>query len=94
MSKLEDDNECFKWAVISAIFPSKKDSQRLTGRIRENSKKFHWDGIEFPIDIMKGKDKFERQNPYKINVFENNKTPNTVRFGGDHGPNVINLLLI
>ena len=49
--------------------------------------------VEFPVD-WKGIDKFEKQNPYKINVFEYEGKPNPVRIGESHGSNVINLLLI
>ena len=89
----KDDNECFKWAVNSAVYPQKGHPERLNTLMRQNSKKFNWDGMEFPVD-ERGIEKFEKQNPYKINVFEYNRKPNPVRFGGDHGPNVINLLLI
>ena len=65
----EDDNKCLKWAVTSAVYTRKSHPERLDSRMTENSKKFIGDGIEYPIDIMKGIDKFERQNPYKINVF-------------------------
>ena len=61
--------------------------------MRENSKKFNWDGIYFPVD-WKSIEKFEKQNPYKINVLEYDRKPNPVRIGADHGPNVINLLVI
>ena len=39
--KNERDNECFKWAVTSAIFPRKKDPQRLNGEMRENSERLN-----------------------------------------------------
>ena len=89
----ENDNECFKWAVTSVVYPQKDHPERLNNRMRENSEKFDWTGIEFPVD-WKGIDKFEKQNPYKINVFEYEGKPNPVRIGGSHGSNVINLLLI
>lgn len=62
-----DDNECFKWAITSAIYPEKIGHQRLNQRMREDAKNFDWTGIHFPpssehIDI------FEENNPYAINV--------------------------
>jgi len=66
--KNERDNECFKWAVTSAMFPKKKDPQRLNKQMKENSEKFDWSGIEFPVSL-KQIDKFEKQNPYAINVY-------------------------
>ena len=66
--KNEKDHECFKWAVTSAVFPKEKDPQRLNKQMRENSEKFDWSGIEFPVS-WKQIDKFEKQNPYyTINV--------------------------
>ncbi|EDO26269.1 predicted protein, partial [Nematostella vectensis] len=50
------------------MFPKKKDPQRLNKQLRENSMKFDWTGIEFPVSL-KQIDKFEKQNPYAINVF-------------------------
>ena len=37
----KDDNECFKWAVTSAVYPQKGHPERLNTRMRENSKKFN-----------------------------------------------------
>ena len=39
--KNEMDNECLKWAVTSAVFPRKKDPQRLNSEMRENSKRLN-----------------------------------------------------
>ena len=66
--KNEKDNECFKRTVTSAIFPKKKDAQRLNDEMRENSKHFDCTGIEFPVSL-KNIDKFEKQNPYAIIVY-------------------------
>ena len=49
--KNENDNECFKWAVTSAVFPQKKNAERLSKRMREDSEKFDWTGIEFPVSL-------------------------------------------
>ena len=45
----------------------KKDPQRLTQRMRENSKKFNCSGIEFPVSL-KDISKFEKQNDIDICV--------------------------
>ena len=66
--KNENDNECFKWAVTSAVFQKDKDPQRLTKEMKENSEKFDWKGIECPVSL-KDIDKFEKQNLFAINVF-------------------------
>ena len=66
----KNDHECFKWAITSTIYQREKDPQRLNKEIRNNSRNFNWDGIDFPVSI-KQIDKFERQNNYAINVFGN-----------------------
>ena len=65
--KDQNDQECFKWAVTSAVYPVKKEPQRLNNKMRENSEKFNWTGIDFPLSL-KEIDKFEKQNDYGICV--------------------------
>ena len=36
--------------------------------MRINAEKFKWSGIEFPVSL-KQIDKFEKQNPFAVNVF-------------------------
>ena len=66
--KNERDNACLKWAITSAVFPRKKDPQRLNREMRENSEKLNWEGIDFPTPLNQIT-RFEKQNPYSINVF-------------------------
>ena len=66
--KNSDDNQCFKWAVTSAIYTAKNHPERLNKEMRINSEKFKWSGIEFPVSL-KQIDKFEKQNPFAVNVF-------------------------
>ena len=66
--KNDNDNECFKGAVTSAMYPPKKNPQRLKSLMRENSEKFDWSGIEFPMSLRQI-DRFEKQTPISINVF-------------------------
>ena len=47
--KNEKDQDCFKWAVTSAGFPRENHPERLNEEMRENSEKFEWSGIEFPV---------------------------------------------
>ena len=63
-----NDNECFKWAVTSAIYTAKNIPERLNKNMRDNSEKFNWKGIEFPVSL-KQIVKFEKQNPFAVNVF-------------------------
>ena len=64
----ENNHECFKWAITSAIYQREKHPQRLNKEMRDNLQNFNWDGIDFPVSI-KQIDKFERQNNYALNVF-------------------------
>ena len=62
-----NDNECFKWAVTSAIYTAKNHPERLNKNMRINSEKFNWKGIEFPVSL-KQIVKFEKQNTFAVNV--------------------------
>ena len=90
--KNENDNECFKWAVTSAVFPAKEHGERLSKRMRKDSEKFDWTGIEFPVSL-KQIDKFEKQNNYAINVFGYERVVYPLRISKKK-EQVINLLLI
>ena len=62
------DNECFKWAVTSAVYQRKVHPERLNSEMRMNSEKLNWKGIDFPTPLTQIA-KFEKQNPYSINVY-------------------------
>ena len=49
--KNESDNYCFKWAVTSAIYTVKNNPERLNKNMIDNSEKFNWSGIEFPVSL-------------------------------------------
>lgn len=62
------DQECFKWAVLSALYPAVKDGQRVHSYYRYE-KKVNFDGMEFPVKLNK-MHKFESQNPeISVNVY-------------------------
>lgn len=74
-----DDEYCFKWAVISALYPAEKNSDRVSSYKVENieSKKImlknnieiDFGELEFPLQIT-DIDKFEKLNPnISVNVF-------------------------
>ena len=94
--KNENDNECFKWAVTSAVFPAKEHGERLSKQMKKDSEKFDWTGIEFPVS-EEFVDKFENQNPYAINVLGYEGVVYPLRISKkneQHCEQVINLLLI
>ena len=87
------DNECFKWAVTSALYPAEKHPERQTKYI-ENSEKFNWDGINFPASF-KDIDNFEKLNPsVSVNVFGYEKEVYPLRITKRANDKTINLLLI
>ena len=88
----ENDHECFKWAITSAVFPAKEHGERLSKQMREDSEKFDWAGIEFPVSL-KQIDNFENHNPYAINVFGYEGVVYPLRIS-KRDKQVINLLLI
>ena len=63
-----NDNECFKWAVTSAIHTAKNNPKGVNKNMRDNSEKFNWKGIEFPV-FLKQIVEFEKQTPFAVNVF-------------------------
>ena len=89
----EKDNECFKWAITSAVFPAKEHGERLSKQMRKDSEKFDWTGIEFPVSL-KQIDKFEKQNNYAINVLGYEGVVYPLRLSKNNCEQVINLLLI
>ncbi|KAJ0169183.1 hypothetical protein K1T71_015310 [Dendrolimus kikuchii] len=61
------DNFCFKWALLSALYPVNKNSGRLSSyTIHSNKLNFH--GISFPVKLN-DISKIEKQNNLSINVF-------------------------
>lgn len=62
-----NDNACFAWAVISALYPAKKNTNR-TSSYPDYKKILNLKGIQFPISL-KQIPKFEKMNNLSINVF-------------------------
>jgi len=69
------DLECFKWAVLSALFPVAKDPQRVTKYVDKVYVPFDrvnvvsFDGLEFPVHPRQSH-KFERINAtISVNVY-------------------------
>ena len=90
-----NDDYCFKWAILSALHPQKKDPQRLSKYIQyENELKFG--DLSFPI-MIDNISKFEKLNNISINVLgydEKNDNFN-IYYYTEFNYNIhINLLLI
>ena len=94
------DRECFKWAVTEAVYPQKRDRDRITKTSRENAEKFNWDGIKFPVKLSQIS-LFEKNNPgYVINVLGYSRDDGiypvriSKRYTSIAGEVVINLMLL
>ena len=61
--KNEDDEECFKWAVITALHHEEISShpERIS-KLEPYSDLYNWKGLEFPMTVNQI-DKFEKINP-------------------------------
>ena len=90
-----NDNKCFMWSVTSAAFPRKKNRQRIDNELVNNAAKLNWEGIVFPTPLEQIS-RFERQNPFSINVYGWNGTRvYPLRIGEkDRYKQCINLLLL
>ena len=89
------DNQCFKWSITSAVFPQKEHTYRVSKKLRSNTSKLNWAGLEFPVQV----DKigiFEKNNSrYAVNVYSYDKEVNILRNSdNDKREKTINLLLI
>jgi len=89
------DNQCFKWAVLSALHPLTEHSNRVV-----NYKKFEneldFTGISFPV-MLDDIPKFEKQNDLAISVYtiaEHGKQVYPILYTKRRDIDPINLLLI
>ena len=61
------DQECFKWAVLSALFPAPHMAQRV-GHYLKHQEKIDWSGLTFPVQMDKIA-LFGRRNSVSVNVY-------------------------
>ena len=61
-----NDEECFKWSVITVEKAGMKDPQRVSN-LRKFMDNYDWSGLEFPVSI-KDIGKFETKNNISMNV--------------------------
>ena len=61
-----NDEECFKWAVITAEYVGMKNPQRVSN-LRKLTDNYNWSGLKFPVAIKDIK-VFEMNNDISINV--------------------------
>ena len=87
-----EDEECFKWAVIPAENVGMKDPQRVSN-LRKFTDIYNWSGLKFPVSIENIKD-FEMNNDISINVLSVENRDIYICWKEIRGPQEINLLLI
>jgi len=64
------DEECFRWAVLSALYPVqfREHPQRLS-KYKQHKSSLNWDGLTFPVSLLQVR-QFERNNVgLTINVY-------------------------
>jgi hypothetical protein len=61
------DNECHRWAILSALHPAKSHVDRLSN-YKPFRDELNYEGIDFPVSA-KHFQKFEKQNDLKTNVY-------------------------
>lgn len=90
------DNMCFKWAVLSALYPATQNAHRLS-HYQQYRDELNFTGIEFPMCISQ-LGKFEKQNPeISINIYifdEKSKKIQPLRITGGVRRHHIHLLLL
>ena len=62
-----DDDQCFRWVVLSALHPASININRVSSYFSYKNE-LNFEGIEFPIDPRKI-GKFETQNDVSVNVY-------------------------
>ena len=70
-----NDDQCFKYAVTRALNPVTRDAERISKELKEQTKKYNWDGIEFPTPCSEKQfKKFEKNNNVSLLVFGHQQT--------------------
>ena len=87
------DNECFKWALLSALHPVEhgRNPDRVS-KYKQYENKLNFAGVGFPV-TLKDIPKVEKQNNLAINVFGYASVIHPLYLTKDHSASPINLLL-
>ena len=87
-----NDEECFKWAVIAAENVEMKNPQRVSN-LRKFTDNYNWSGLKVPVSIENIKD-FDMNNDISINVLLVENRDMYICRKRIRGAHEINLLLI
>ena len=89
-----DDEECFKWAVIAALrWTDIKSHPERISNLREFSNDYNWSGLKFPVSI-KDINVFEMNNDISVKVLSVEDKNVYICRKGRKTPQKINLMLI
>ena len=67
------DEECFKWCVLRALYPKDRDAERIDKDLKSKQNTLNMKGIRYPVNF-RDIDRFESQNPeISITVLGYNK---------------------
>ena len=70
-----NDDQCFKYAVTRALNPVTRDAERISKELKEQTKKYNWDSIEFPTPCSEKQfKKFEKNNNVSLLVYGHQQT--------------------
>ena len=68
-----EDNECFKWCVLRALYPKDNHPERIDNDLKSKKDTLNMEGIRYPVSF-RDIDRFESQNPnISISVVGYNK---------------------
>ena len=56
------DEECFKWCVLRALYPKDKNAERIDKDLKSKQDSINMKGIRYPVNF-RDIDRFESQNP-------------------------------
>ena len=84
-----EDNECFKWAVLSALYPASKHAQRV-GKYKDIEHDLKFTKFPMPVTDMT---KFENMNDISINVYGFSKESYLIQKSDQKKSKHIDLLL-
>ena len=88
-----NDNECLKWALLSALHPIDHGSHPdRVSKYKQYENELNFAGVGFPV-TLKDIPKVEKQNNLAINVFGYASVIHPLYLTKDHSASPINLLL-
>ena len=87
------DEESFKWTVTRVLNPTDVSSERVTKILKEQSKNYNWEGLDFPTPLEQI-ETFEKNNNLLVNVFGFDKGVEILRIpNGDRTGRILLMLV-